>query len=74
MDKEKYIDIMDGDESENTEESVDGIIVKLEYLIRPVSYTVEELNKLGQEGWEMCGFDYDEKNDSEIFSFKLMIE
>ena len=47
---------------------------KYEYLIRPVSYTVEELNKLGQDGWEMCGIEYFEKHDSETFYFKRLCE
>ena len=47
---------------------------KYEYLMRPLSYTVEELNKLGQDGWEMCGIEYFEKHDSEIFYFKRLCE
>jgi len=43
---------------------------KWEYKIVPKSYTAEQLNDLGQDGWEMCGIEYVEIHDSEIFYFK----
>lgn len=44
-----------------------------EYLIRPKSYKTDELNQLGKDGWEMCGIEYFEKHDSEIFYFKRQL-
>ena len=46
------------------------MIEQWEYKVVPKSYKPDELNKLGQEGWEMCGIEYFEMRDSEIFYFK----
>ena len=48
-------------------------VQKWEYMIKPVSYSVDHLNKLGQEGWEICGVTYSDKHDLEVFYFKRLI-
>ena len=62
-------------ESENElikKASMDLLVAKR--IVEELLSQAEELNKLGQDGWEMCGIEYFEKHDSETFYFKRLCE
>jgi len=50
-----------------------GRMKQWEYISKTKSYTDDELNRMGLDGWEMCGVYYSDKTDIEVFFFKRLI-